>query len=232
MKGLLPNLISEEQAAFVPGCSISEHCLLGQEIMNKFKVSKSTMGWMALKVDMEQAYDRMSWRTLEVVLMRMGFPARFCSWVLGCICNPRFSVVVNGQLSETIVAGCGFRQGATIPNVRKCLSILEDYCSWTGQRINKDKSAILFSRSTPSTTKSRLARLSGCRKVEELEYLGIRFALRRLRKADFSSLLQKIRSFTLAWGIRHLSLAGRITMINSVLLPLTVYAISHIMVPK
>ncbi|PKU62620.1 putative mitochondrial protein [Dendrobium catenatum] len=243
MRGLLPSLISEEQAAFVPGRSISEHCLLGQEIMNKFKVAKSTMGWLALKVDMEQAYDKMSWRTLEVVLTRMGFPARFCSWVLGCICNPRFLVLVNGQLLETIVASCEFKKGcllspylfilcsellslpfhqrfgelgvqigaggplvshllydddvlffagATIPNVRKCLSILEDYCSWTGQRINKDKSAILFSRSTPSTTKSRLAKLAGCRKVEELEYLGIQFALRRLRKADFSPLLQKI----------------------------------------
>ncbi|XP_020683390.1 uncharacterized protein LOC110100293 [Dendrobium catenatum] len=53
MNGILPRLISEEQAALVPGRSISHHCLLGQEIMNKFKVSKAGAGWFAMKADME-----------------------------------------------------------------------------------------------------------------------------------------------------------------------------------
>ncbi|PKU60567.1 putative mitochondrial protein [Dendrobium catenatum] len=196
IKGILPSIVSEEQAAFVPGRSISDHCLLGQEIMNKFKVSKSAKGWLALKVDMEQAYDKMNWRTLENVLMKMGFPHRFRSWVMSCVTVPRFAILVNGTLTEGITTGCGFRQGcplspylfilcsellslhfrqnypelgvqikvggpavshllyaddvlcfagATIPNVRKLLKILDDYCSWTGQRINKNKSAILFS---------------------------------------------------------------------------------------
>ncbi|PKU61395.1 integrator complex subunit 11 [Dendrobium catenatum] len=111
MQGFLPNLISGEQAAFVPGRSISDHCLLGQEVLNKFRISKSNPGWMAVKVDMEQAYDKMSWRTLELVLSRMGFPPKFRSWIMSCICSPRFSVMVNGQLTEAITAECGFRQG-------------------------------------------------------------------------------------------------------------------------
>jgi len=164
--------------------------------MNKFQVSKATKGLLALKVDMEQAYDKMSWRTLELVLRNMGFPPRFSSWVLSCVLNPRFSILINGQLSEGIVADCGFRQGCplspylfilcsellsahfhqnfkelgvpisrggplvshllyaddififagtSIPNVKKVTSILEDYCSWTGQKVNRSKSAILFS---------------------------------------------------------------------------------------
>ncbi|PKU83157.1 integrator complex subunit 11 [Dendrobium catenatum] len=95
-KDILPLLISEEQAAFVQGRSISNHCLLGQEIMNKFKVSKSAKGLLAMKVDMEQAYDRMTWKMLELVLKRMGFPPRFCSWVLNWVTGPRFSILVNG----------------------------------------------------------------------------------------------------------------------------------------
>ncbi|XP_020694454.1 uncharacterized protein LOC110108237 [Dendrobium catenatum] len=168
----------------------------------------------------------------------MGFPMRFCSWVLGYICNPWFSVLVNRQLSKAITAGCGFRQRCplspylfilglellslqfhqrfcvTIPNVRKCLSILEEYCSWMGQKIIKNKYAILFSRSTTSSTKHRLARLAVCRKVEEMDYLGIRFTLRRPKMADFSHLHQKIHALTLAWGVRHLSFAGWINMVN------------------
>lgn len=93
LKGILPCLISEEQAAFVHGRSISAHCLLGQEIMHKFKASKSNSGWLAMKVDMEQAYDKMSWRALKLVLARMGFPTRFRAWVLNCICDPQFSIL-------------------------------------------------------------------------------------------------------------------------------------------
>ncbi|XP_020701743.1 uncharacterized protein LOC110113476 [Dendrobium catenatum] len=158
----------------------------------------------------------------------MGFPQRFCGWVFSYVRAPRFSILVNGQLTESIVAGCGFRQGcplspylfiicsellslhfhqnfpelgATIPNVRKVLSILGDHCGWTGQKINKNKSVILFSKTTASSTKSRLARLAGCHMVEEMEYFGIKLAMRRLRKVDFSPLLQKIRSHTLSWGV-------------------------------
>ncbi|XP_020700748.1 uncharacterized protein LOC110112748 [Dendrobium catenatum] len=45
--------------AFVPGRSISEHYLLDQEMFHKFKVSKNKKGAMAIKLDMEQAYDSM-----------------------------------------------------------------------------------------------------------------------------------------------------------------------------
>ncbi|PKU86836.1 integrator complex subunit 11 [Dendrobium catenatum] len=114
VKGILSGLISEEQAAFVQGRSISNHCLLGQELMNKFKVSKSAKGMLALKVDMEQAYDKMSWRTLKLVLSQMGFPPRFSSWVMSCVQDPKFLILINGQLSEGIMAKCGFRQGCPL----------------------------------------------------------------------------------------------------------------------
>ncbi|XP_020681628.2 uncharacterized protein LOC110098987 [Dendrobium catenatum] len=203
IKGILPSIISEEQAAFIPGRSISDHCLLGQEIINMFKVSKSAKGWLALKVNMEQAYDKMNWRTLEIVLTKMGFPQIFRSWVMSCVTALRFAILVNGTLTDGITVGCG----ATIPNVRKLLTTLDDYCGWTGQRINKNKSAILFSRMVTTSTRSRLARLAGCRMVTEMDYHGIKFVMRRrLTKADFSPLLQKIQSHILAWGTRQLSL--------------------------
>ncbi|XP_020683391.1 uncharacterized protein LOC110100294 [Dendrobium catenatum] len=146
-KGILPRLISEEQAAFVQGCSISNNC-------------------------------------------------------------------------------------ASIPNVKKVSSILEDYCSWTGQKVNRCKSVILFNKSTPSSTRYRLAKIIGCRKVDEMEYLGIKFSLKRLIKKDFAPLLQQARSRTVAWGIRHLSMEGRVTLINSVLIPSSTYLVTRTMVPR
>lgn len=40
MKGVMPKLIYEKQVAFAPGHSISNHCLLGKELINKFKAFK------------------------------------------------------------------------------------------------------------------------------------------------------------------------------------------------
>ncbi|XP_020695594.1 uncharacterized protein LOC110109036 [Dendrobium catenatum] len=213
----------------------------------------------------------------------MGFPPRFSSWVISCVQDPKFLILINGQLIEGIMAKCGFRQGcplsqylfilcselisahihqnfkelgvpirrggppvshllyaddilvfagASIPNVKKVSSILEEYCSWTGQKVNRSKSYILFSKSTSSSTRSWLAKITGCRKVEEMEYLGIKFALRRLTRKDFAPLLQQARVKTMAWGVRHLSMAGRVTLINSLLIPSYVYLVTHTLVPR
>ncbi|KAI0510947.1 hypothetical protein KFK09_011558 [Dendrobium nobile] len=197
----------------------------------------------------------MSWRTLELVLMRMGFPPRFCSWVLSCIRAPRFAILVNGPLTDVITARCGFHQGcplssylfilcsellslhfhqnfqelgvhisvgepptshllyaddvlifagASISNVKKIMTILEDYCLWTGQKVNRNKSAILFSRMTSSPIKNRLARHAGCCKVEEMEYLGIKFSLRRCmrhRYGDWPWMQEHKRGDSIAWKV-------------------------------
>ncbi|PKA50163.1 hypothetical protein AXF42_Ash020108 [Apostasia shenzhenica] len=59
VKDVLNSLISQEQGAFVPGRGIADNCLLAQEILQKLASLKSSTGYMSIKVDMEQAYDRM-----------------------------------------------------------------------------------------------------------------------------------------------------------------------------
>ncbi|XP_020679050.1 uncharacterized protein LOC110097147 [Dendrobium catenatum] len=60
----IPKLISMEQAAFIRGRSLSGHVLVAQEIFPKLMFSKATKGLVSFKVDMEQAYDYMSWTSL------------------------------------------------------------------------------------------------------------------------------------------------------------------------
>ncbi|KAI0529205.1 hypothetical protein KFK09_001752 [Dendrobium nobile] len=166
-------------------------------------------------VDIEQAYDKMSWNTLELVLRRVP------------ICGGGPPISHHLYADDILIFA-----GASILTVRKITSILENYCSWTGQRVNRSKSAIIFSKRTSFTTWSRLEKITGCRKVEEMDYLGIKLALRRLMKKDFTPLLQQARAKTLSWGFRHLSLEDRVILINVVLLPSSVYLVTHMLVPK
>ncbi|KAK4385468.1 hypothetical protein Sango_2670800 [Sesamum angolense] len=66
MKSILDRIISPSQSAFVPGRLISDNILLAFEL-NHFLNSKTRgkQGWMALKLDVSKAYDKVEWSFLE-----------------------------------------------------------------------------------------------------------------------------------------------------------------------
>lgn len=59
LKGVIKKLISPFQTAFVPGRSIQENVIVGQEVLHSMKSKRKRKGLFALKLDMERAYDRM-----------------------------------------------------------------------------------------------------------------------------------------------------------------------------
>ncbi|XP_038972451.1 uncharacterized protein LOC120104769 [Phoenix dactylifera] len=64
MKPLLPGLISQEQGAFVAGRNISHNVMLAQKMMWDLRQASKWHSLMAVKLDMERAYDRIKWSFL------------------------------------------------------------------------------------------------------------------------------------------------------------------------
>lgn len=60
---MLPHLISQNQSGYVRGRSIAENVMLAQEIIHGIKKTKEG-GNVVIKLDMEKAYDRVSWPLL------------------------------------------------------------------------------------------------------------------------------------------------------------------------
>ncbi|PKA46599.1 putative mitochondrial protein [Apostasia shenzhenica] len=114
VKDVLSSLISQEQGAFVLGRGIAYNCLIAQEIMQRLASSESSTGYMSVKVDIEQAYDRMRWDFLQKMLQHFGFPDTWSRWALACVESLRFALMINGQKSSWIEATCGFRQGCPL----------------------------------------------------------------------------------------------------------------------
>ncbi|KAL5546619.1 hypothetical protein UlMin_006306 [Ulmus minor] len=81
LKPLLNKLICPTQNAFVPGRSIHDNSVLVQEAIHSMKKKKGSLGWMALKIDLEKAYDRVSWSFIKEVLVAFGFDARWVGWI-------------------------------------------------------------------------------------------------------------------------------------------------------
>ena len=57
----LDKLISPNQAAFVPGRLGLDNIVIAQELLHSLDTKKGKVGFMAVKVDLAKAYDRLEW---------------------------------------------------------------------------------------------------------------------------------------------------------------------------
>lgn len=74
LRGLIHKCIDLAQSAFVPGRLISDNVLLAYEILHTLKLKRlGKKGFMALKLDMSKAYDRVEWEFVRGVMEKMGF---------------------------------------------------------------------------------------------------------------------------------------------------------------
>ena len=74
LKVILPEIISQNQSAFVFGRLITDNVLIAYE-MNHFMQNKRSGedGYAALKLDMSKAYDRVEWCFLAQMMKKMAF---------------------------------------------------------------------------------------------------------------------------------------------------------------
>ena len=108
---LLHKLISPHQSAFLQGRWIIENQVIVQEMMHSFKTQKVKTGLMAIKLDLQKAYDRVNWDFLKIVLVRFGFNDTFIGWIMACISSVHFEVLVSGGKTEQFKSSRGLRQG-------------------------------------------------------------------------------------------------------------------------
>ena len=100
LRPLLPNLISPCQSTFIPDRWIVENQLIVQELMHSFKRRKVKGGFVAVKVDLQKAYDRVNWKFLRLVFKKFGFPERFVNWIMQFVSSVSSSVIINGGKTQ------------------------------------------------------------------------------------------------------------------------------------
>lgn len=83
---VLPDIISKEQSAFIPGRIITENVLVAFETLHTMDTRlKGNKGYMAVKLDISKAYDRLEWGFVEGVLRKLGFANRWVVLLMSCI---------------------------------------------------------------------------------------------------------------------------------------------------
>ncbi|XP_062080849.1 uncharacterized protein LOC133785644 [Humulus lupulus] len=102
----------------------------------------------------------------------------------------------------------------------------------SGLKANISKFAV-YGAGMNSNTIDRLVALSGFQKCSlPFQYLGMKICAKRISKADCVSLVDKMVSRIRIWSSRNLSYAGRIVLINSVLLSINSYWSQLVILPR
>uniref|UniRef100_A0A803PB82 Reverse transcriptase domain-containing protein n=1 Tax=Cannabis sativa TaxID=3483 RepID=A0A803PB82_CANSA len=122
---------------------------------------------------------------------------------------------------------------ASEANATCLMEVFEKYEAWSGQRINKSKSGILFSPNTCERKKGEIMAIMSMEKLRAKEkYLGNPFFFTGRRTKDFQFLKQKVLNRIDGWKAKCLSQAARTTLVSSVLQSIPTYFMSTSLVPK
>ena len=74
---ILENVIDDYQSGFIPGCLITDNVLVGFECMHWLRhIKRGNMRYVAIKLDMSKAYNRVEWRFLQRIMTRLGFSTK------------------------------------------------------------------------------------------------------------------------------------------------------------
>ena len=284
IKGALGKLIDCNQSAFIEGRQISDNILLIQELMNGYNWSNRARR-CAFKVDIQKAYDTVSWDFLKIALEKFGFHSTMINWIMICLSTASFSIKVNDEIHGFFKAKRGLRQGDPVSPylftiimevlnlmIKRQISIdnrfkyhwgckelqithlcfaddlillchadlvsasilrrgLDEFTIASGLYPSLIKSTAYFGNVTNDEKCKILMVMPFQEGHLPVKCLGIPLVGRSLCKADCRCLIENVKRRIDDWRNKHLSYAGRLQLIASILCSLQVYWASIFILP-
>ena len=101
-------LITPHQNSFIEGRLIYDNVLIGPKVMHYLtKCMSKTQFWATMKVDFLEAYDSITWDFINQILISMEFLQIWIQFIMRCITNVSYRVLINGETSDQFFPKCG-----------------------------------------------------------------------------------------------------------------------------
>ena len=110
LKYVLPDIISP-MLSFISGRQITDNIIIMQEILHSMRRKSGSKGWMAIKIDLEKAYDRLKWTFIRDTLSKVKLPSNLVEVIMSCITSSSLSIFWNGEPTDYFKPSRGIRQG-------------------------------------------------------------------------------------------------------------------------
>ncbi|XP_062112719.1 uncharacterized protein LOC133823882 [Humulus lupulus] len=123
------------------------------------------------------------------------------------------------------------KQGS-LSSVKVIKNVLREFSSVTGLHINENKSQIFFGGISDAEKLHLSVELKLTEGLFPLKYLGVPMRPTKWKHEDCDIIIQKIKMRLHTWASRHLSFAGRMQLIHSVLFGLRNYWMSIFVLPQ
>lgn len=107
----MTQLVRPNQVSFIPFRYISENIVIAQEVIHTMRQSRGIHDWMAIKVDLEKAYDRVCWDFLQDTLSDARFPSSISRAIMACVSSTSMLLLRNRSMSDSFLPTRGVRQG-------------------------------------------------------------------------------------------------------------------------
>ena len=105
--------------------------------------------FFALKIDMTKAYDRVEWKYLKGVLLKLGFNTRWVQMVMRCITTVKYAVKVNDDFTKPFKPTRGIRKGDPISPYLFLLCAQGLSCLLQQKNVSRDLKGIRNGRFDP-----------------------------------------------------------------------------------
>lgn len=112
------------------------------------------------------------------------------------------------------------------------MKILDKFCKASGQKVNISKSKCFISKNVPGNRIMMIKNTSGIPVTKDLDmYLGIPLIHVKAKKNTFSHIVDKVSNKLTTWKANLMSVAGRMTLINSVSSAIPTYSMQMCPLP-